>query len=262
MTTALVLKRDYLIAHRRLILARAIAGTIAGMVPVPFLDEWLVGAVVGGGYRRLAAAHQVDLHDDAVASLVFGKTPPPSWTEMAGSAIAYKIATQTWKRLLIALTALRRARSAANHFLAMTLFDHYCARRHVGLGLSRERALELRETISEAIAASPGGLALDPFRRGALAAARATVRAPLELADLVSGGALRRYLDRQADVTEADAVDEVDQALDKQLAESSSFLSRTVSAVELQLSAEVNPYVDGLIERFDELWRRRTEGGS
>jgi hypothetical protein len=256
-TTALVLKRDYLATHRRMILSRAIAGTLAGLVPVPFLDDWLINAVVGSGYRRIAASHQVDLDDDAVKALVFGKTPPASLAEMAGSAIVYRLVSKTWKRMVVALTALRRARSAANSFLAMTLFDHYCARLHVGIGLTAGEALALREAISEAIAATPGGLSLDPFRRGALAAARATAKAPLELADLLSGGALRRYLDKRSEVTEADAVDEVDAALDKQLAEQSSFLARTVTAVELQLSAEVNPYLDALLQRFDDLWRRK-----
>ena len=259
MTTALVLKRDYLVAHRRLILGRAIAGTLAGLVPVPFLDDWLIQAVVGSGYRRIATAHQVDLDDAAVKAMVFGKSAPASLTEMAGTAIVYRLVGQTWKRMVVALTALRRARSAARQFVIMTLFDHYCARLHVGIGLSGDEALRLREAINEAIEATPGGLSLDPFRRGALAAARATVKAPLELADLLSGGALRRYLDKGADVTEADAVDEIDAALDKQLAEQSSFLARSVTAVELQLSAEVNPYLDALIQRFDDIWRRRRE---
>ena len=30
-----------------------------------------------------------------------------------------------------------------------------------------------------------------------------------------------------------------------------------MTAVELQLSSEVNPYLDAVLERFDELWRRR-----
>ena len=259
MTTALVLKRDYLVAHRRLILGRAIAGTLAGLVPVPFLDDWLIQAVVGSGYRRIATAHQVDLDDAAVKALVFGKSAPASLTEMAGTAIVYRLVGQTWKRMVVALTALRRARSAARQFVVMTLFDHYCARLHVGIGLTGDEALRLREAIGEAIEATPGGLSLDPFRRGAIAAARAPAKAPLELADLLSGGALRRYLDKGADVTEADAVDEIDAALDKQLAQQSSFLARSVTAVELQLSAEVNPYLDALIQRFDDIWRRRRE---
>jgi hypothetical protein len=255
-TTALALRREYLGAHRRMILARAVAGTAVGLVPVPMLDDWLLKAVVGGGYRRLAAARSIDLDDDAVASLVFGRTPPPGWLDTTVTSIAYKLATRTWRRMLLVLAAVRRAQAASRTFAALTLFDHYCQRRHVGLGLDPARALELREAIGRVIAETPGGLSLEPFRRGVLTAARATARAPLELIDIASGGALRRLLDRgSSEVAEAEVVDEVEAALDRQLADQEGFLARAVAAIEQQLSAEVNPYVDALIDRFDETWR-------
>ncbi len=255
-TEALTLRRDYLAAHRRMILARAIAGTVAGAVPIPLVDDYLRSAVLGSAYKRIARDHQVDVQADAIKNLVHGKSAPPGWAETTASAIAFRIATRTWKQFLVVITTIRRARAAGGTFAALTLFDHYCARRHVGLGLEPARALELRDTISKVIAATPGGLSFEPFRRGALAAAKATAKAPLELANLASGGALRRLLDRgKPDVAEADVVDEVEAALDRQLAERDGFLSHAVASVELQLSAEVNPYVDALIERFDESWR-------
>jgi hypothetical protein len=256
---ALTLRREYLGMHRRLIVGRAVAGTVAGLVPVPILDNWLVKVIVGGGFRRLAAAQNVDLDDDAVANLVFGRTQPPGWAETTATAILVRIASQSWKRLLVVITALRRARSAGRTFAALTLFDHYCQRRHVGLGLDAGKALELRDTIARAIDDTPGGLSFEPFRRGLLGAARATVKAPLELVDIASGGALRRLLDKgKGEVAEAEAVDEVEAALDRQLADKDNFLARAVAAVEQQLSADVNPYVDALIERFDELWARQS----
>lgn len=256
MTEALTLRRDYLAAHRRMIVGRAIAGTVAGAVPIPLLDDFLRTAVLGSAYRKIAREHQVDVEPAAVTNLVHGKSAPAGWAETTASAVAYRIATRSWKQFLIVITTLRRAKAASATFAALTLFDHYCAKRHVGLGLDAARALELRDTISKVIAATPGGLSFEPFRRGALAAARATAKAPLEIANLATGGALRRLLDRgKTDVAEADVVDEVEAALDRQLAERDGFLSRAVASAELQLSAEVNPYVDALIDRFDELWR-------
>jgi hypothetical protein len=255
-TTALTLRREYLAMHRRLILGRAVAGTVVSLVPLPMLDDWLVKVVIGGGYRRIAAAQNIDVDDDAVANLVFGKTQPPGWVDVTATTIAYRLASQTWKRFLLVLTAVRRAQFASRHFAALTLFDHYCQRRHVGLGLDAARALELRDTIGRVIAETPGGLSLEPFRRGFLTAARATARAPLELIDLASGGALRRLLDKgSSDVAEPEVVDEVEAALDRQLADKEGFLSKAVGAIEQQLSAEVNPYVDALIDRFDERWQ-------
>jgi len=257
-TTALTLRRDYLGSHRRMILGRALAATLAGSVPVPFLDDWLTTQLLGGAYRRLAAARQVDLDDEAVKNLVHGKSAPASWQEMAASAVGYRIATKAWKRLLVAVAATRRARAASRTFLTLTLFDHYCMRLHEGLGLDGDKALMVRESIASALDQTPGSFSFEPFRRGALAAARATLRAPLELADIASGGALRRYLDKRRDFHDPSAVSELDQVIDQQLAESSSFLGRAVTAVELQLSAEVNPYLDQAIERLDRIWREHT----
>ena len=98
---------------------------------------------------------------------------------------------------------------------------------------------------------------MHPFRRGVLAAARATLRAPLELVDLATRGAIRKRLARRSEVTEAEVVDELDAAIEAALASKTNFLSRAVAAVEIQLSAEVNPFLDGAIESLDRRWRAR-----
>ncbi|MBL0220430.1 MAG: hypothetical protein IPQ07_41990 [Myxococcales bacterium] len=254
-TTALVARRDYLNAQRRLIIARAIAGSVAGIIPVPFLDDWAKAAVVGGGYKRIAAAHGVDVHDDAVTHLVHGKNPPPRVADLAIGGIAYRIAGRAAKRVMLALATVNRARSAAKTFVTMTLFDHYCARLHTGLALDAPTALALREEIERAIEQTPGALAFAPFRRGALSAAKATLKAPLELADLATGGALRRLLAKKSEVTDAEAVDTLEHSIETALEQKSGFLSRTVAAVEVQLSAEANPFLDTVIDNFDRRWR-------
>ena len=60
MTSALVQRRDYLDGQRRTIIARALLGSLGGMIPLPFVDDWAIDRILGGGYRRIAAAHQVD----------------------------------------------------------------------------------------------------------------------------------------------------------------------------------------------------------
>jgi uncharacterized protein (DUF697 family) len=254
-TEALTLRRDYLGSHRRMIVGRALASTLAGAVPVPFVDDWLVTALLGGAFKRIAAARQVDLDDAAVKNLVHGKEAPASWPELAASAVGYRLATRAWKRMLLAVAAARRARAATRTFLVLTLFDHYCTRLHTGLGIDGPHALALREAIDSALDQTPGSFSFEPFRRGALAAARAAIRAPLELADIASGGALRRYLERRRDVHDPTEISALDQVIDQQLAEHASFLGRAVTAIELQLSAEVNPYLDHAIERLDRIWR-------
>lgn len=255
-TFELTHRRDYLAGNRRMILGRALAATLAGTVPLPFVDDWLVRRVLGAGYRRIANAHRVDLRDEAIEKLVHGRTSPASWTEMAASGVAFRLATGAWKRLLVALTTVRRARAASRTFLVMTMFEHYCARLHVGAALDAPTALRVRDAIADAIEATPGGLSFEPFRRGARSAARATLRAPLELADVVSGGRLRKLLERGRDVAEPDEVTALDRAIDEALADQTSFLGRAATAIEVQLSAEVNPYLDAVIARFDDAWRQ------
>src|SRR5262249_40076756 len=104
---------------------------------------------------------------------------------------------------------------------------------------------------------TPGALAFHPFRKGVLSAARATLRAPLELADIASRGALRRLLANKSEVTEAEKVDEIELVMEQALARNDGFLSRTVASVETQLSSEVNPYLDATIESLDRRWRAR-----
>jgi len=259
-STELVARRTYLDKARRTIIARSIAGSLAGIVPVPFLDDWAKAAVLGGGYRRIAAAHGVDLDDEAVTALVHGKAPPTSVTQLAVSGIMYRIAGIAAKRMLLAIATVNRARAASRTFTTMTLFDHYCAKLHTGLALDGATALELRMEIARAIDQTPGALGFHPFRRGLLSAARAAVKAPLELADLASGGALRRLLTRKAEssaLTDAEAVNDVEKALETQLANKGGFLSRTVAAVENQLTADSNPFLDGAIEALDRRWRAR-----
>jgi hypothetical protein len=159
--------------------------------------------------------------------------------------------------MLLALATVNRARSAARTFITMTLFDHYCARLHTGMAIDAATALALREEIGRAIDQTPGALAFHPFRRGALSAARATMRAPLELADMIAGGRLRKLLTRKSEVAEAEVVDELEQTIDATLAEKSGFLSRTVAAVEVQLSPDVNPFIDAALYALDVRWRAR-----
>jgi hypothetical protein len=257
--TSLTLRRDYLNPHRRMAVGRALAAAAVGLIPVPFVDDWLFEATLGGAYKRIAGAHQIDLDKLAIKNLVHGKTQPKAWSEMTGMALAGRIATRGMRRVLLALAAVRRAQAATRTFATLTLFAHYCARMHTGLGLDGARALEVRETIRRALVETPGGLSFEPFRKGALSAARTVARAPLALADVASGGRLRKLLARGKDVEEAEAVDEVDAIVEHELAERDGVFSRAVAAVELQLTAEVNPYIDQAIERFETLWRARLE---
>jgi hypothetical protein len=258
-SNALIPRRDYLAGQRRSIIARAIIGSLAGMIPLPLLDDMAVASILGNGYRSLASAHHVDLTDDAVNALVHGQSSPPKIASLAVGGVLARVATRAAKRMMVAIAAVNRARSAARTYTFMTLFDHYCAKLHTGPALDGPTALALREEISKAIDATPGALAFHPFRRAALAAARSTVRAPLELADLVSGGRLRKALasKNENEIAEPEHVDDIELMMERVLSEKANFLARTVASVEAQLSSEQNPFLDGAIESLDRRWRAR-----
>jgi len=258
-STSLVTRRVYLDGQRRGIIARAFMGSLAGGLPIPFLDDWAVEKILGNGYRRIAASHHIDLDPLAVTQLVHGTEAPAKIANTAFSSIAYRIAGTAAKRMLLAFATVKRARAAARTFVTMTLFDHYCAKLHTGGALDGPTALALRDEITRTIEHTPGALAFHPFRRAALSAARATLRAPLELADMASSGGLRRLLARRSEVHEGEVVDDLDQAIDNALAAKTSFVSRAVTAVEVQLTSEVNPYLDTCLDSFDRKWRARRD---
>jgi hypothetical protein len=170
--------RDYLADQRRMIIARAIVGSLAGALPVPFLDDGAVTVVVGGGYRRIAAAHGIELPRGAQLALAHGPAEPPSLAEIAGGEIAFRVAGRSAIRAMTAFAALGRAQSASRTFVTMTLFAHYCARLHTGPALDAATAIALRSEIDRAIDQVPGGLEFRPFRRLPPAAQAAAAPGP------------------------------------------------------------------------------------
>lgn len=254
MATELTHHRSYLGDNRRLIIGRALAAAAAGALPVPLVEDWMSSRIARGTIRKIAESRSVDLDDGAIRAVADGPTPPPEWAEIAGGTLAFKLIARSWRKLVLVYLAARRAQAATRHYLVGTLFDHYCARLHVGMGLDAAGGREVRALIDQAIARTPGGMGRRIFRRGVLSAARASVKGPVRLADTVTGGMVRRLLTR-GDEVEAEQV--VDDAIQRQLESKKSFLARSAAAVELQLAAEGNPYIERLLEVFDELWRAR-----
>lgn len=256
MSAELTHNRSYLGENRRLIIGRSLAAGAAGAIPIPLLEDWLASRIRRGTIRKIAESRSVDADEEAVRAVADGDERPPEWAEIVGGSLAYRFIARQWRRLVILYVVARRAQAAARAFLVGTLFDHYCARLHVGMGLDRARAAELRALIDRAIDETPGGLGRRLFRRGALGAARAGVKAPLRLANAVTGGMIRRLLSRNEEVEAAQMVDD---AVERQLETRKSVLARSAAAVELQLAAEGNPYIERLLDTFDELWRARVQ---
>ncbi len=256
MSAELTHNRAYMAANRRLIIGRSVVAAAAGGIPLPLVEDWLASRVQRGMIRKIAESRSVNATEEAITAVADGAERPPDWAEIAGGTVLYRVLARQWRRILLVYLVARRAHAAARGFLIGSLFDHYCARLHVGMGLDGPAGVELRALIERAIAETPGGLGRRIFRRGALGAARAGVKAPLKLADAVTGGMVRRLLSKNQ---ELEAVQVVDDTIEQQLQAKKSFLARSAAALELQLAAEANPYLDKLLDTFDRLWRERQE---
>ncbi len=247
--------RRHLEHNRRMIIGRSLASALAGAVPIPLLEEWLSATVERATVKRIAQNHLVDMNDAAIRAIADGPNRPPEWTELAGGGIAFRLLGSMWRRILLAALAARRAQAASRAFSVATLFDHYCAKLHIGVGLDAIDGAKVRALIDQAISETQGGLTRTLFRKGLLAAAKATVKAPTQMLNAISGGALTKLLDSG----EVIAVSELDRELDRALAEENSFLARASRAIEFQLAAESLPYLERLIDNFEAGYRRQAD---
>lgn len=238
---------EHLARHRRLIIGRSIAAGVVGLAPIPLLDDWLVAVIRRRTIRRIAEDRRVDLDDAAVRAVADGRVPPPSWRSLLGSTALLAVLKRTLRKAILILSVARRVEDMARAFAVATLFDHYCARLHVGAGLDAEAGAELREAMDRAIDSTRGRLVLRLFRHGLYATGRAALRAPVEIIDIASGGTLRRLFSQKDEAAAEEIVEEAVARADGP----GGLLSRATSLVETQLSAAGQAYVDELLRAFE-----------
>lgn len=243
---------EHLEAHRRLILGRSIALALASLVPVPLLDDWLAAVIRRETIRRIAEERRVDLDPEAVKAIADGKVTPPSWHSLLGSLAIAGALRRTLRKVFVAVTLVRRADDIARSFAVATLFDHYCARLHVGAGLDAARGRAVRAAIDGAIGSVRTGVGGRLVRRGLLVGARAAVRAPFEAADALSGGVLRRLLGRRDEQQAAEAVEEAVVHASRP----GGFVARAAQAAHAQLGVAGRSWIGDLVAAFE----RRMEG--
>jgi uncharacterized protein (DUF697 family) len=239
---------EHLKANRRLILSRALLAGAAGLLPVPYLDDLLAGAVRSAMIRRLSEIRQVDVDANAVDALAH---PYGSRLLHAASigAIAIGGTRRVVRKIAVTLLLVRRVDEAVQTFQLGTLFDHYCSTKHVGLGLDGKRALELRQSMDQAIRSARSEALTRTFKKGIRAMGAAAARMPRGAFSFLSklgGGPLR-----------PDKVESIDDRIDA--AASSSFVKRAVTSVDGELSTIERSYVSTLIDMFDKAWAAREQ---
>jgi hypothetical protein len=243
MTKALVRSNDHLFANRRLILGHTMAATVTGLVPLPYVSEWLPARVKRDLVRRIAESRGVDLDEPAIRMIAEGEVPRASWKHLL-SATPILGLVRRLRSALVVWNVYRQAESATRTFAMATLFDHYCARLHVGGELDLEAARRLRQRLEQTVRSPAGGFALGALRRLFVSALATAVRAPGQIVEAL--GKRRRL--RAAGEVEAEEIK--DEAL-VQAGDDGTALGRAAGLFERGLASLGRGYIDGLIAAFE-----------
>jgi hypothetical protein len=169
---------DHLRPHRRLIVRRSLLATVVGgMVPIPVADEYIAGRVRAGMLINLAERRQVDLALSSAELLADPRegSAVRNATLTAATLLALKLA---WRKFFAVLAIGRRAEDMATTFQMGTLFDHFCAKLHVGAGLDRTQAIQLRAVIQSTLAETERSAVVAIFRDGGRILGRSMLEAP------------------------------------------------------------------------------------
>src|SRR4051812_40929072 len=200
---------DHLAGNRRLIIRRSLLATaVGGVIPIPVMDDYLAGRVRAGMLMKLAERRQVDLVLSSAELLADPRetTAVRNATMTAATLLALKLA---WRKFFAVLAVGRRAEDMAMTFQMGTLFDHFCARLHVGAGIDRNRAMQLRAVIHATLAETERQAVVAAFRDGGRVLGRSLLEAPAWATDQLERAAHRWA---QSGGTTTEAGDPADQA--------------------------------------------------
>lgn len=241
---------DHLRPHRRLIVRRSLLATVAGgVVPIPVADDYVAGRVRAGLLIKLAEKRQVDLAQSSAELLADPREGGAmrNATLTAATLLALKLA---WRKVFALMAIGRRAEEMAMTFQMGTLFDHFCARLHVGAGLDRTQAIQLRAVIQGSLAEAEKGALVSIFRDGGRILGRSMLEAPAWVSARVQKAAEQWVSTGGQPGVALDADDGAGPAPGE-----ARWLDRATGTVEEGLSRLGNGYLDRLITVFERRWR-------
>lgn len=252
---------DHLAKNRSLIVRRSLLATaVGGVVPIPVMDDYLAGRVRAGMLMQLADRRKVDLVPSAAELLADPRegTAARNVTMTAATLLALKLA---WRKFFIVLGAGRRAEEMLTTFQMGTLFDHFCAKTHVGAGVDRNAAARIRAAIFTSIQASERAAILGIFQEGSRVLGRSIGEAPAWVTRqlqkvmeqyVASGGnpdVVPVYPSRKG--AESGAPDAAGDAEFPGLDPDARWLDRAAGVIEEGLVRLGDGYLEALVARFD-----------
>jgi hypothetical protein len=242
---------EHLAANRRLIIRRSLLATaVGGVIPVPVMDDYLAGRVRAGMLMKLAERRQVDLVLSSAELLADPReaTTVRNATMTAATLLALKLA---WKKFFAVLAVGRRAEDMATTFQMGTLFDHFCTKLHVGAGIDRTRAFQLRGIIHASVSDAEKAALTAGFREGSRILGRSMLEAPAWMSNRFERAAEHwaRTGGQPAAAPDLDPEGPID-------GENARWLDRAAGAVESRLNQLGSSYLRTLVRSFEQRWRQ------
>jgi hypothetical protein len=251
----------HLSENRRMIVRRSLLATaVGGAIPLPVLDDYFAGRVRAGMLMKIAERRRVDIAPSSAELLGDPRegTAVRNATLTAATLLALKLA---WRKFFALLAIGRRAEEMATSFQLGMLFDHYCTRLHVGPGIDRAGAMELRAAIFAAVAESERGAFVGAFREGGRVLGRSVLEAPTWVGERIERAARRWSETGGATADPGESVFGEDGSDGE--GEEARWLDRAAGTVESRFGRAEQNYLSGLVRAFERRWQevvaRRTE---
>lgn len=254
---------EHLSANRSLIVRRSLLATaVGGIVPIPVMDDYLAGRVRAGMLMQLADRRRVDLAPSSAELLADPRegSAARNATMTAATLLALKLA---WRKVFVLMGAGRRAEEMTTTFQVGTLFDHFCAKLHVGAGLDRERTVRLRAAILAAIRDSERETIVQVFRDGGRVLGRSIGEAPAWVTRQLRA-AVEQYVASGGNPDAVPNRNAPDPAVtgDQKSTDipgidpDARWLDRAAALIEGRLGRVGSGYLEGLVSRFDAHFER------
>ncbi len=221
-----------------------IATAVGGVIPIPVLDDYFAGRVRAGMLMKIGERRQVDIAQSSAELLGDprdGNTLRNA-TMTAATLLALKLA---WRKFFAVLALGRRAEEMATTFQLGMLFDHYCAKLHVGGEIDRTRATLLRVTIHGALGESERAALVTAFREGTRVLGESALEAPSWMSAKVERAAHRWAESGGRSADPGDAINH------EEIAVEARWVDRAAAAVEDRLSRAGQSYLLGLVNAFE-----------
>jgi hypothetical protein len=240
---------EHLAENRKLIVRRSLLATaVGGVIPLPVLDDYFAGRVRAGMLIKLGERRQVDIAQSSAELLGDPRegTAVRNATLTAATLLALKLA---WRKFFAVLALGRRAEDMATTFQLGMLFDHYCAKVHVGAAVDRGQAAALRQTIFGALSESEKQALVTAFRDGGRVLGKSFLEAPNWLSERIRLAA-ERWAESGGKSTDPDEGPDIGSA-----AEEARWVDRAAAAVEERIGRVEQGYLGGLVQSFERRWR-------